>query len=93
MSAGKHTQGPWRASFTKLTDVVADNGALIAKCERLDGLVNLQANQRLIAAAPDLLSALLDYVAGDCPDAGDIRANRIFAAARAAIAKATGEQQ
>jgi hypothetical protein len=93
MSAGKHTPGPWKASFTKITDVVAGNGALIAKCERLNGLVNLQANQRLIAAAPDLLEALkrcagaLGVVSPGGRDDPDVLA------ARAAIAKATGEQQ
>jgi len=55
---GKFTPGPWKASFTKFSEVRAENGALVAKCERLGGLVNLEANARLIAAAPDLLEAL-----------------------------------
>ena len=56
--ADKHTPGPLRASFTKISDVIAENGALVAKCNNLTGLVNLQANARLFAAAPDLLNEL-----------------------------------
>jgi len=56
--ADKHTPGPLRASFTKISDVIAENGALVAKCNNLTGLVNLQANARLFAAAPDLLDEL-----------------------------------
>lgn len=54
-----YTKGPWKASFTMISHVVADNGALIAKCNKLNGLVNLEANARLISAAPDLLEALV----------------------------------
>jgi len=53
-----HTSGPWKANFQKIAEVQAENGALIAKCNKLTSLVNLQANARLIAAAPELLDAL-----------------------------------
>lgn len=91
MSA-KHSLGQWLAVGPRVY-MAEKPGSLIATVGYLrDGRVEA-ANARLIAAAPDLLAALQDYVAGDCPEAGDIRANRIFAAAKAAIARATGEQQ
>ena len=46
----KHTPGPWKASFTKLSEVQAENGALIARCNKLNSLTNLQANARRIVA-------------------------------------------
>lgn len=54
----KHTQGPWKINYTKFSEIMAENGALIAKVNKLNGLVNLEANARLIAAAPELLAAL-----------------------------------
>lgn len=59
MTANKHTPGPWHSGFTKFSQVFAENGALIARCNRLTSLTNLQANARLIAAAPELLEACL----------------------------------
>ena len=54
----QHTPGPWSVNFKKFSEVRAENGAVIADCKKLTGLVNLQANARLVAAAPDLLAAL-----------------------------------
>jgi hypothetical protein len=54
----QHTPGPWNVNFKKFSEVRAENGAVIAECKKLTGLVNLQANARLVAAAPDLLAAL-----------------------------------
>ncbi len=51
----QHTPGPWRVSYARMRQVVADNGAIIATCNKLNGLVNLQANARLIASVTDLL--------------------------------------
>ncbi|WON88696.1 hypothetical protein [Delftia sp. UGAL515B_04] len=56
--ANAFTPGPWKVSFSRFSRVTAENGALIAKCEKLDSLTNLEANARLIAAAPELLEAL-----------------------------------
>ena len=69
MSA-KFTPGPWHASYSKFSQVKAANGAIVATCNRLSNLVNLQANANLIAAAPDLFSVLdiLEWVDG--PDGG-----------------------
>lgn len=54
----KFTPGPWRVNYSHFSQVLASNGALIAKCERLNSLTTLQANAQLIAAAPELLEAL-----------------------------------
>lgn len=96
----KHTPGPWRAGYTKLTDVVAENGALIATCHKLKGLVELQANARLIAAAPTLLAAIKSQIeAFDGDSISDILVEygtgtaRRVEIAREAIAEATGEPQ
>ena len=58
-----HTPGPWAVNFKKFSEVRAENGALVAECKKLTGLVNLQANARLVAAAPDLLAALQRLIA------------------------------
>ncbi|MFT9070300.1 MAG: hypothetical protein ABF446_08385 [Acetobacter orientalis] len=58
MSEVKFTPGPWRVRFGNIGHVTAENGALVAKCQRLTSLCNLQANAHLIAAAPDLYEAL-----------------------------------
>lgn len=55
MTASKHTPGPWKVNYTKFSEVLAENGALIAKCNRINTLGNLQANARIIAEAPNLL--------------------------------------
>lgn len=100
----KHTPGPWIALnthdiFTALgaknaegTECFADDGWHIADVDQGDlNLDEMRANARLIAAAPELLEALVNLLkvhegeGGTKYHAGDI--------ARAAIAKATGEQQ
>ncbi|PAL21022.1 hypothetical protein [Acetobacter syzygii] len=58
MGETQFTPGPWRVRFGNIGHVTAENGALVAKCQRLTSLCNLQANARLIAAAPDLYEAL-----------------------------------
>ena len=93
----KHTPGPW--------DNIADRGFIIASNNRVvcqmwskheDDFDNHEANAALIAAAPDLLSALrqmrstlgmIDVSEGDLGDAEE--AMRIAATA---IAKAEGRE-
>ncbi|MFT8354547.1 MAG: hypothetical protein ABF617_08075 [Gluconobacter japonicus] len=91
MSEAKFTKGPWRPGFKNIGYVQAENGAVIAKCQRLTSLCNLQANAHLIAAAPDLYEAL-DGLIGvtDRPSAPDYVRDAIRAA-HAALAKARGE--
>lgn len=81
------TKGPWRPGFKNIGHVTAENGAVIAKCERLTSLVNVQANARLIAAAPELLEALKWVIERN--DAGQFIDGECMKSARAAIAKAT----
>jgi len=93
----KHTPGPWRIG-AKFQSVVSDgptgwddDGSVAAYgghmvCES----AKLEANARLIAAAPDLLDALenLTIAVGMGWDL-----EGVCEVARAAIAKATGSQQ
>ena len=82
-----HTPGPWncnRASAAGREIIVSEvspvDVAVLSHRDKSQSEIN--ANARLIAAAPDLLEALRE-IAADCSD--PIRL------ARAAIAKATGE--
>ena len=80
----EHTPGPWQVIYPGIYDV--ENAYPIAVLSRKlrDG-PEIDANARLIAAAPDLLEVLEDLVyqlAGHEPQWED---------ARAAVAKAKGE--
>jgi hypothetical protein len=110
IEAMKHTPGPWYADtnggiWRRKPGDLYENGGGVAGDKQLatvwKGWVNegeigypLEANARLIAAAPDLLEALQDVCArllyrGVSTDAGhpDRTALQV---ARSAIAKATG---
>ena len=82
----RHTPGPWVARGT----TVFNSGCFfISDCDGLgdpERKSMSEANARLIAAAPDLLTALQDMLDGE----GDMTAERVKKA-RAAITKATGE--
>lgn len=85
-----HTPGPWKVNFKKFSEVRAENGAVVAECKNLTGLVNLQANAKLIAAAPDLLGSLI-AITNQLERVGDTRPNKdgqFIDDARAAIEKA-----
>jgi hypothetical protein len=105
MSA-KHTSGPWFCKFDDfdeelhITSAVLEASNMVEICRVGVGFdqpfeAEQQANARLIAAAPELLAALLrlllefDFMVegGHIPD---VRNDVIFDAARAAIAKAKG---
>ena len=91
MNANKHTPGPWMKSthggISKYS-IWSSNGQHIADTNTTKsiGFDKCAANASLIAAAPELLEALKELVAefGVCG---------LTEKARAAIAKATGEQQ
>lgn len=88
----QHTPGPWeyRESIPQEPTVIARNNACrVAETCEMPGqdVDERRANARLIASAPELLSALQDLVA-DKYLADPINADRM-ASARAAIAKAT----
>ena len=94
MTAPRHTPGPWGCWS-------AEKGDSVVKFERLivtgPGLMDWTVEERAVpmsvaANAPDLLAALMDIMGMDLSDAshpGGCKGNTI-AAARAAIAKATG---
>lgn len=91
----KHTSGPWIA-VGGLVEVENDNIPDICTCNPHDfgqahlkrNVLEVLSNARLIAAAPDLLNALQEFI--DCgANAGNNAA--LIAQCRAAIAKATGE--
>ena len=87
----KHTPGPWTfvqggsGNFPTWNVRIGSNLITLPFASSMD---TLDADARLIAAAPDLLEALNDILNGhgdpDIPEAA-------LAKARAAIAKATGE--
>lgn len=79
----KHTPGPWIYDETWAL-INAEHGSEIAAVHAARGTKGEpQANARLIAAAPDLLAALVDAYERLTGDRSMIRA---------AIAKATGQQ-
>lgn len=102
----KHSKGPWEACFSRIDGVPVDfhiapfdYGTCHPVCEAkivVGGPFNLKtdeqvANARLIAAAPCLLEALqrtLNWLSS-YPGGGALGC---YDEARAAIAKATGEQ-
>ena len=90
----QHTKGPWRVQRQNPSPTTGEWMISGAKpgylAEVRDcGSGDVQANARLIAAAPDLLEALQRML--DAPSHGTHEAmRRANEAARAAIAKATG---
>lgn len=103
-----HTPGPWSVSRTTGIGIEsvsqcdkASNAAAVASCWPFmwmsgeDSVATMLANARLIAAAPDLLSALRGFLemyvamvnSGDCGN-WDAETEPQVIAARAAIAKA-----
>lgn len=96
----KHTPAPWFEVKHFSEWLISDGTRLVATTAGSPAHLGLAhakrdaANARLIAAAPDLLKALEDCVAVmDRELAGLKVIQPEFSAARAAIAKATGQQQ
>jgi len=97
MTNTKYTPGPWVAnegSYGNYISITAPGGRQIAKvnwnteAQNLKGIFDDGDNARLIAAAPELLEALRDFV--DLTE-GDRVFDPTREKARAAIAKATGD--
>lgn len=90
----KHTPGPWVATdkIVHLPDF-AESGRIAIVINDPEFPERSLANARLIAAAPDLLSALTMVLAASHGRGQDGKQAMEIAldAARAAIAKATGE--
>ena len=88
------TPGPWSVRYDYVVQAKSfDEGRLVPIAQpyglRVDG-IDLFANARLIAAAPDLLSALVEAV--ELIETISPVEDDTLRRARAAIAKATGEQ-
>ena len=90
----KHTQGPW--TYEQISNnayVIDENGSAVMLYRNPDD--EMKANARLIAAAPELLEALRGMVAleeENLRSGDDIDVCFELESARAAIAKAKGEQ-
>lgn len=80
--AGQHTPGPWDVSFGR-SDAAIHAGGTIAMID--DVMTGWRANAALIAAAPDLLAALIELQ--QMVEAGESNEGT-HAVVRAAIAKA-----
>lgn len=104
MKDSNHTPGPWIATGSAIEDVditeirTVDERLLaeVLPYDTLDGMAEMDANARLIAAAPELLEALEHIAAwSDSRDgsaeAVDEALDRIRRWASTAIAKATGQ--
>lgn len=88
----KHSPAPWMATkrefFIELYD---DNGSYV-------GLTNSTANAHLIAAAPELLESLRELVSAmeryeiDVDESAPVEHKKMMKKAKAAIAKALGQQ-
>jgi hypothetical protein len=98
----KHTPGPWRVgnSFMESGVFSADGKTIVALTHgsaryyrRQEQIAEQDANARLIAAAPDLLEALMGLRLYVDPMMGGEEVDNAIRAANAAIAKATGEDQ
>jgi hypothetical protein len=81
-SSLSHTPGPWSIDDTSGQDLVWADGAIVAHAVHPK---NWPADARLIAAAPDLLEALLAIVS---PSGGFYCDHKTQGLAKAAIAKA-----
>ena len=91
MPVKKHTPGPWQAHHDHGWLVVeSDKGNLYVRVELGTAACKHMADALLIAAAPDLLEALQGLL--DVTDFHELYGSRTEAA-RAAIAKATGDTQ
>ena len=90
----QHTPGPWHVTGDEHGTMITDNtGEQIALWPPQGGTVEQCANARLISAAPDLLAALRAMLATVHDEERDDATVAAVAAARAAIATATGESQ
>jgi hypothetical protein len=92
METSTHTPGPWHVGDTAPAIVYDATGWAVANAvtyhnKHVDAM---QANARLIAAAPCLLAAL-QAIAEGCSFPEDDVQRAVRDRARAAIAKATGE--
>lgn len=89
MSDTKHSTGPWHEGSHRTVE--SQNGTICEVYSHM-GIEEADANQKLIAAAPDLLEALEQISHAEAATYDDIHAAiaDLVGIARTAIAKATG---
>lgn len=100
MSEIKHTPGPWEQVRygNRQHEIQGPNGEIVGRVHEPDERYSLLANARLVAAAPEMLEALRECVTAYEQHRGAQPTGRYWSApnhifhARAAIAKATGDQ-
>ena len=95
----QHTPGPWNVGDDSPNDY---EGPIIDTRDRAVAVITIdhetestpedRANARLIAAAPELLAALIELEQFTDHEARPLASVKLYAQARAAIAKATGGQ-
>ena len=89
----KHTPGPWRVNYTKFSQVLNEDGFLVATCAPVGALATLQANARVVAAAPATLAIVKRLAAiAEALDHGSSAAeaelSRLVEVSRAVVAEA-----
>ena len=93
MNISKHTPGPWLIDRNNKTNIFCIGPCIAEEDGGIPWLDVSEADARLIAAAPDLLDALIDCVAvmeSELKGLAVIQPELAYA--KSAIAKATGEQ-
>lgn len=93
-----YTPGPWAATKQEIFSCVDDARVATAwaghdsqgMLNKAIGAAQADANARLIAAAPDLLTVAVNVEAAITESGTEANLDNILAALRAAIAKATG---
>lgn len=98
MSEFKGTPGPWRyEAYSGSINPIVGIGPRVICSESLadhdNGKIALEANASLMAAAPDLLESLVDCVERFTEAFPDAENYEPIKKARAAIAKALGEEK
>lgn len=99
VSEPKWTKGPWRAVNLNGPKVKPRWG-IVSNSDELGEIAEVrlggEANARLIAAAPDLyeaLQAMVEFYAADCEADCKVEEHGPAGQARAALAKARGDDQ
>lgn len=90
MSTPKHTPGPWVYKEGRIETLPDDNGVSLCIGEVFPSNVYHAGNALLIAAAPDLLAAVVKFVAAW--DSAEWLDDNDVAEFRAALAKAAGKE-
>ncbi len=95
----EHTPGQWYTKHGQINSLTSAHGCTIANCNATAKGISpaeVEANARLISAAPDMLATCVDMLAHwgmeIRTDEDREREQALLAAARAAIAKAEGTE-